>query len=56
MGKYAKAIVATLGAALVTAQQALPMSAEAHGWLTVAIAALTALTVYVVPNTEAGSR
>ena len=52
MGKYAKAIVATLGAALVAAQQAVPMSETAHGWVTVAIAALTALTVYLVPNAE----
>lgn len=50
MGKYAKAIMATLGAALASAQVALPMSASAHGWVTVLIAGLTALTVYLVPN------
>jgi len=56
MGKYAKAIVATLGAALAAAQTAIPMSDSAHGWVTVAIAALTALTVYLVPNSDsAGS-
>ncbi len=54
MGKYAKAVVATLGAALATAQTAIPMSAEAHGWLTVVIAAVTALSVYLVPNEPAG--
>jgi hypothetical protein len=52
MGKYAKAVVATLGAALAAAQTALPMSATGHGWVTVLIAALTALTVYLVPNSE----
>lgn len=52
MSKYAKAIVATLGAAAVAAQQALPLTEVQHGWLTVGIAALTALSVYLVPNEE----
>lgn len=50
--KYAKALVAVLGAALAAAQTAIPMSDTAHGYVTVAIAALTAAAVYLVPNKE----
>jgi hypothetical protein len=50
MGRYAKAIVAVLGAVLTTAQTAVPMSQTAHGWVTVALAGVTAAAVYVVPN------
>lgn len=48
--RYAKAVVATATAALVAAQTALPMSPTAHGWVTVALAALGAVAVYAVPN------
>lgn len=50
MGRYAKGIVAALGAALTVAQTALPMSPAAHGWVTVILAGLTAASVYLVPN------
>lgn len=54
MGKYSKAIVATLGAALTAAQTALPLTPIQHGWVTVALAALTAVAVYAVENKPAG--
>ena len=53
--QYAKAIVAGLTAALVAAQTAVPMSATAHGWVTVGLAGLGALGVYLVPNAPAPS-
>lgn len=51
--RYAKALVAGLSAALVAAQTAIPMSTAAHGWVTVALAALAAIGVYAVPNAPA---
>ena len=51
--RYAKALVAAASAACVAAQTAIPMSQTAHGWVTVALAALTALGVYAVPNAPA---
>lgn len=50
--RYAKALVAVVAAALTAAQTAVPMSAAAHGWVTVALAAAGALAVYVVPNRQ----
>lgn len=50
MGNYAKAIVATVGAILETAQVAFPMSVTAHAWVTVALAGVTAFGVYAIPN------
>lgn len=46
----AKFFAAVLGAGLIAAQQALPMSPEAHGWTAVGLAMATAVTVYWVPN------
>ena len=48
--RYAKAIVAALSAGLLALQTALPLSDQAHGWVTVSIAVLAAITVYTVPN------
>lgn len=50
MLRYAKALVAIATAALLAAQTAVPMSSGAHGWVTVALAALGAFGVYQVPN------
>ncbi len=47
---YAKAIVAAASAGLLVVQTAITMSPNAHGWVTVSIAVLAALTVYAVPN------
>lgn len=49
----AKAVVGVAGAALVAAQAAVPMSAAAHGWVAVAISALSAAGVYITPNAPA---
>lgn len=48
--RYAKFIAAIITATLLTAQTAVPMSTAAHGWITVALAALGAIAVYVTPN------
>lgn len=48
--RYAKFGAAVVTAALVAAQTAVPMSAAAHGWITVALSALGAIAVYVIPN------
>lgn len=48
--RYAKFVAAVITAALVVAQTAVPMSATAHGWVTVALSALGAIAVYAVPN------
>ena len=48
--RYAKFITAIITAALVAAQTAVPMSATAHGWVTVVLSALSAIAVYAVPN------
>jgi hypothetical protein len=48
--RYAKFVTAVITAALVAAQNAVPMSDTAHGWVTVALAALGAVAVYAVPN------
>jgi len=50
--KYAKALAAIIGAALTAAQTALELTPSQHGWVVVALATLTAITVYVVPNTD----
>lgn len=51
MNQYAKAIVAALTAGLIAAQTVI---ADGHvtgsDWITIALAALGALAVYVVPN------
>jgi hypothetical protein len=49
--KYLKFAVALLGAALVTLSSLLDGGVTTSEWLQVALAALTALGVYVVPNT-----
>lgn len=50
MDKYRKAVVAALGAGLTVAQTALPLTDVQRGWVVVALAAVTAAAVYVVPN------
>lgn len=51
MGKYSKAIVAALTAGLMAVQQALPLTDEQRGWVTIALAVLGAVGVYAVRNT-----
>lgn len=48
--RYAKSLVAVATAALLAAQTAVTMSSAAHGWVTVALAALGSIFVYAVPN------
>ncbi len=50
---YAKAIVAVIGAAVTSALAIFPQGTTTWNALTIASAALTALAVYVVPNTPA---
>jgi hypothetical protein len=51
ISRYAKAVVAAVSAGLLAIQTVITMSDNAHGWVTVSIAVLTALAVYLVPNT-----
>jgi hypothetical protein len=53
--KYAKAWAAIAGAALTAAQTALDLTPEQRGWVTIAIAFVTAVTVYAVPNAPAAA-
>ncbi len=48
--RYAKSIVATLSAGLLAIQSVIPMSDASRAWVTVSIAVLAAVTVYLVPN------
>jgi hypothetical protein len=48
--RYAKAIVAALSAGLLTIQSVITMSDRSRAWVTVSIAVLAAVAVYVVPN------
>jgi hypothetical protein len=50
VGPYSKLIVAVVGAMLVSAQTAIPMSQLWHGILTVLITGVTAAGVYKVEN------
>jgi hypothetical protein len=50
LSPYTKAVVAVVATALTTAQQVIPMSPATHDWVAVALAALGALGVYLVPN------
>jgi hypothetical protein len=50
MGKYAKGIAAVLTAGLIAAQNAFPLTAQHHAWITVALALLGSVAVYQVPN------
>jgi hypothetical protein len=50
ISRYAKAVVAAVSAGLLAIQTVITMSDNAHGWVTVSIAVLTALAVYLVPN------
>ena len=52
LGKYAKAIVAVAGAAVTTALTVFPPGTTLWDALTVASAALTALAVYLIPNSD----
>jgi len=52
--RYAKFFTAVGTAALVAAQNALPMSPTAHGWVTVTLSAFGAIAVYAVPNITPG--
>ena len=47
---YAKFAAAIGTAGLIAAQQALPMSPTAHGWVTVVLAVLGAIAVYKFEN------
>jgi hypothetical protein len=51
--RYAKAIVAAVSAGLLAVQTVITMSNNAHAWVTVTIAVLTTLSVYLVPNAPA---
>ncbi|GAA2360758.1 hypothetical protein Cme02nite_38050 [Catellatospora methionotrophica] len=53
MGKYSKAIVAALTAGLLAVQQALPLTDEQRGWVTIVLAVLGAVGVYAVENKPA---
>lgn len=54
MQAYAKAIVATAGAALVALQVAISDGGvSADDWIKIGIATLTAIGVYLVPNVPA---
>lgn len=53
MGKYAKSIVAVVTAGLMALQQALPLTDEQRGWVSIALAVLGAVAVYAVPNAPA---
>jgi hypothetical protein len=50
ISRCAKAVVAAVSAGLLAIQTVITMSDNAHGWVTVSIAVLTALAVYLVPN------
>jgi hypothetical protein len=50
MPRYAKAIAAIVTAALVAAQNALPLTATQSAWVSVALATLGAIAVYAIPN------
>lgn len=52
MSKYRKFIVAAVSAALTAAQTALPLTPVQHGWVTVVLAALGAVGVAAIANTE----
>jgi hypothetical protein len=48
--RYAKAIVAILGAAITSAVSLGLLEGKAAAWAQIALSALTALAVYLVPN------
>lgn len=48
--RYAKALVAVLGAALTAASHTLPLTELQQGWVTIGLAVLSAAAVYAVPN------
>jgi hypothetical protein len=50
IARYAKAVVAALSAGLLAIQTGVTMSPTTRGWVTVGIAILTTLAVYLVPN------
>ena len=50
MGKYAKAIVAAVTAGLIAAQTTLLANSPAQTYITIGLAALGALSVYLWPN------
>lgn len=49
---YAKAVVAVIGAAVTSALAIFPQGSTVWNALTIASAALTALAVYLVPNSK----
>lgn len=53
MSKYAKFIVAAATAALMAAQQALTLTEQQRGWVTIGLAVLGAIGVYAVENKPA---
>jgi hypothetical protein len=53
MSKYAKFIVAAVTAGLMAAQQALTLTEQQRGWVTIGLAVLGAIGVYAVENKPA---
>lgn len=53
MGNYSKFIAALVTAALMAAQQALPLTETQRGWVTIGLALMGALAVYQVENKPA---
>jgi ABC-type nickel/cobalt efflux system permease component RcnA len=53
LARFAKAIVAVVAAGLLVVQTTITMSATAHSWVTVSIAVVSAIAVYLVPNAPA---
>ncbi len=47
---YAKFVAALATAGLIAAQQALPMDATAHGWVSILLAVFGAAAVYKIEN------
>jgi hypothetical protein len=53
MAKIAKAIVAVITAGLIALAAALTEGVSSSEWITIILALLGALTVYLVPNAQA---
>jgi hypothetical protein len=56
VAEYAKFIVAVIGAGLTAALQFAAPDTSEFKWLTIALAVVTAIAVYVVPNAPAEGR
>lgn len=55
MGRYAKALVAIATAGLIALDQGLDDGLTGHDWVTIGLAVLGALAVYLVPNDQEGT-